>query len=605
MKKFFNWGKKFFSIVIVLVFLIAISNTVVFALGDSQTKQIMETIEKLQKRISSLETKVNKQDKIIQEQKSALERVGKVVPGIKEALAPIEPKVLIKKFILTGVNLFDPKDFEIVLSKYRNKELGMIALKKVAEELTKFYRSKGYITSLAYLPAQDISDNVVEFRIIEGRVGNIKISSSKHVKSKIIKRKLFVEEGEVLDYDKLEKSIKRINKQPNRQVKAVLLPGNSQGFSDIELKIEEQKPVDFYTYYNNKGTAYTTTGRFGLGGAHNNLTGHDDILSARAQMGENTDVFAFNLDYNIPITKYDTRLGAYGAYSHSDIGGQFDILSPEGEAAAYGVYLTHPLFDKDFAYPTAFNLATNLSLGFDSISVWNEILGNETSHDELRVFKIGLGFDEKDSLGRTFVSTEVRFAIADFLGSMGKYEASSSRSASDAGGEYTVYAGTAQRIIRLPFSSLLVNTFKGQVGPDSLVNSAQLTLGGTDTVRGYPESDYLADYGFFNRLEVRTPAFIFPKRMTVPFDKNKVLLRDAIQFISFIDFGKGYLKRPVVGEQRSKALLGVGFGLRLDFWEDLHASFDIGFPVATDTFNTEDPSDKTSSAAYVSVQYDF
>ena len=284
-----------------------------------ELKQKLGEMDDLKKRVDELEKKVSGQEETIERQKRALEKAGEIAPAIKEAMEPPEKKVLVKSFVLNGVNLFDAKDFEPILGKYRNKELGLRDLKKAAEELTGFYRGKGYITSLAYLPEQDISESSVEFSIIEGQVGDIEVEEGKYYRKEAMDRKFLVEKGEILNYKKLEKSVKRINKQPDRTMKAVLLPGEKQGASNILLKLEEERsPRHIYLDYSNRGTKYTGKDRFSIGFIDNNLLGHDDILSAKLRVGENYDtVYAASMDYNFPISRYDTRLGFYGAYSHA------------------------------------------------------------------------------------------------------------------------------------------------------------------------------------------------------------------------------------------------------------------------------------------------
>ncbi|MCF7893607.1 MAG: BamA/TamA family outer membrane protein [Candidatus Omnitrophica bacterium] len=569
--------------------------------GNPDLGQIMEKMEALQQRVGQLENKVKQQDETIRRQRRALEKIGESVPIVKEMLAPPEPKVMVKKFILEGVNLFDAKDFEKVLDKYRNKKLGMSDFKKIAKELTNLYRSKGYLTSLVYAPEQEMKNNTLKFSVVEGRIGDIRTEDGKYYSKADIDEKITVEKGQILDYTKLQKNIKRINQQPDRTVKAVLAPGKEKGTSDILIKFKEEvDPIHWYLTYNNRGTKSTGRNRFGLQFVNNNLLGNEDILSARVQTGENYDeVYAGSMDYNFPVWDQGTRVGFYAAHSHADIGGQFAVLTPEGEATAWGVYLKQPWFDKDFMDPVAFNLSSNLIFGFDSISAWNKILGQETSHDEVRVVKAGISFDEKDSIGRTVFSNELRVGIPDFLGSMDQHEESASRL--DAGGQFVKYTGSLSRVNRIGAASLLIGRVSFQATDEPLVNSEQFSLGGADSIRGFPENDYLADYGWAGSFEIRTPAFLFPPRLKIPDGKDgKVSLRDALQFVYFVDFGKGYEKKPRVGEKESRFLIGAGFGLRFDLMEKLSGRIDFGFPVGN-----EEPSDGSSSRVHIGLRYEF
>lgn len=573
----------------------------VYAGGESiDLGKIKEKMEALQQRVGQLENKVKKQDQIIYRQRKALDKIGETVPAVKKMLTPPEPKVLVEKFVLEGVHLFDAKDFESILGKYRNKKLGMSDFKKIAKQLTNLYRSKGYLTSMVYAPEQEMKDNTLKLSVIEGRIGDIKVEEGKYYDKADIAKDITVEKGQILDYTKLQKDIKDINEQPDRVVKAVLAPGKEKGTSDIKVKFKEQdNPMHWFLTYNNRGTKTTGRSRGGLQFVNNNLLGNEDILSARVQFGDNYDeVYAGSFSYDFPISDFGTRLGLYATHSHSDIGGQFAVLTPEGKATGWGIYAKQPWFDKNFLDPVAFELSSNLLLGLDSVSVWNKLLGRETSHDEIRAVKAGVSFDEKDSLGRTVLSNELRIGIPDFLGSMDEHDRSASRL--DAGGQFVKYTGSLSRVNRIGNSSLLLGRASFQLTDEPLVNSEQFSLGGADSIRGFPENDYLADYGWFSSIELRTPAFIFPQRLYVPFDEDKISLRDAIQFVYFADFGKGYEEKPRTGEKSNRFLIGTGFGLRFNFMDELSGKVDVGFPVGN-----EEPSDGSSSRVHVGLRYEF
>ncbi len=567
------------------------------------TPEMQEQINALQDKVSKLEKTVAEQASLIDQQKKILEKLLEVAPAeVKVAVAPPEPKTLVKKFVVNGANLFTAKKFEPVLNKYRDKELSMTDLKKAADEITGLYRKKGYIATLTYLPAQEITDNTVEFNVVEGRVGDIQIEQPKYSKVETVKKKFLVEKGQLLDSKKLEVNLRRINKQPDRTMRAVLSPGATPETSNILLKLDkERSPQHFYTEFNNRGTKYTTKSRWGLGYVNNNLLGNDDVLSIRGTANDNTDVYSLSAAYDFPISRYNTRLGVYGAYSKADIGGQFAILTPEGKAKVWGVYLSQPWLDKEF-YDEATNsslaLTSSLTAGFDSISVYNKILGNETSHDELRVFKTGINFEETDNLGRGGITAEAHFGLPDFLGAMGKHDVSASRI--DAGGEFQKYTGSLTRITRLPAATLLINSFKFQYTTDPLVNSEQMVLGGADSIRGFPEAEYLADYGWINTVELRTPMFLLPAILKVPFDKKHTSLVDAIQLVGFIDAGKGYLNKWRVGETKDSYLIGAGFGFRFDFYDHLRGRLDIGFPAGN-----KRPSDHSTNTVHFGLQYEW
>jgi hemolysin activation/secretion protein len=566
---------------------------------------LVNEVKVLRERVDQLEKTIAVQAELIAQQKLVLEKIGETVPAVKEALIPPEPKTLVKAFVLDGVNFFQPKDFESVLKKYRNKELGMSDLKRIGDEISGFYRSKGYVNSMAYLPTQEITDNTVEFKVVEGRVGDIAVEKPTHSKSSTVEKRFLVEKGQIMNSKNMAGSLERINKNQDRIVRAVLTPGKTSGTSDILLKNEkERSPYHFYTDFNNRGTNATSERRWGLGFVDTNLLGWDDALSLKFTASPTTsDVFSFSTDYNLPVNRFDTRLGVYAAFARADIGGQFAIISPQGKARALGVYATHPLFKKEFVDEenlSTLTLSSNLTAGFDSIDVLNKVLHKETSHDKISAFKGGINFDEKDDMGRSMLSAEVRAGIPRFLGSMPTHDVKASRAPSDAGGKFQKYNLSLNRTTYLPFNSLLLNTFRFQFTQDPLVSPEQMVIGGADSVRGFPENEYLADHGWIANVELRSPAFLLPSILKVPFDKKRTRLIDAIQFVYFLDAGEGHLNKARVEETRKKYLVGAGFGLRFDLYDHLRGRLDIGFPTGS-----EQPSDGAAYRVHYGLQYEW
>ncbi|MCX5715910.1 MAG: hypothetical protein NTV07_03435 [Candidatus Omnitrophica bacterium] len=575
---------------------------------QEQQQQQGEEIKALKDKLGKLEKTINDQTALIEQQKQMLDKIIESIPQAKAAVTPPEPKTMVKKFVIDGANLFTAKEFEPILTKYRDKELSMTDLKKIADEITAFYRKNGYLTSMAYVPPQEIADNTVEFKVVEGRVGDVEVEQPKHGKASRIQKRFMVEKGHIFNSNQVEANLHRVNRLPDRTMRAILLPSATPETSNVVLKVDKEKsPQHFYAEYNNRGTSVTTKNRFALGYINNNLLGNDDVLRLNGVTNIKTltdrkqEVYSFSAAYDFPITRYDTRLGVYGAFSQADIGGQFVILTPEGKAQVYGVYASQPWLDKRFfdeASNSGLALTGNLTGGFDSISVRNKILGNETSHDELRVFKVGANFEETDNLGRGGLTGEFQIGIPDFLGSMGKYDQSASRI--DAGGKFQKYILSLNRVNRLPASTLIMDSFKCQLTNYPLVNSEQMVIGGVDSVRGFPEANYLADYGWVNNLEFRTPAFFLPTIIKVPFDKKHTALYDAIQLVAFLDAGSGSLNKARVGETKQQYLIGTGFGFRINMYEHLIGRLDIGYPISSDK-----PIDNSNNTIHFGVEYEW
>ena len=78
--------------------------------------------------------------------------------GPPEELIPEDagPKVLITSIKVEGAQLLSEKEIQAIISPFEGKELSLTAMQKVADLITDAYRSKGYVTSRAYIPPQTV-----------------------------------------------------------------------------------------------------------------------------------------------------------------------------------------------------------------------------------------------------------------------------------------------------------------------------------------------------------------------------------------------------------------------------------------------------------------
>ena len=519
---------------------------------------------------------------------------GPIIPEIEDqrptqVILPeeVEGTVYIEKFVLRGVTEFEPEAFTNFLYGYKDRELGIKELNEIADSIQSFYRKKGYITTIVYIPVQNIKDNTVEIRVIEGHVGQIRLEGAKYTDSEYLRDRLSIRAGDRIAYKDLVKRVRNLNVNPDRTVKAILAPGELLDTTDIVLKVEEQNPQHLFMEYNNFGTRYTGKHRYTLGYVNNNVSGTDDMFSLRLERSD-MKLYGASIDYNFLLSPAGTRFGAYGSYVYTDIGKEFDILDANGRSITGGFYINHP-FTSGLD-----NFQGNFNVGFGIKRNKNYILGTVSSNDKLSIAKMGLSMDYYDDWGRTFSSIEAEGGIPYFAGALGRNDPQASRF--DAGGNFAKVKANISRRQNLPWSSFVLLSARGQYSPDRLVSSEQFYIGGADTVRGYPELEYMGDYGYILSSELRTPAFIFPEGFKLA-GSNKPL-RDAVQFVYFWDYGHAFLRNPLVGEKEKATLMSVGAGLRLNLWDDFYIRADWGVPLHSE------PSDGADNKIHIWAHLD-
>ena len=124
-----------------------------------------------------------------------------------------------------------------------------------------------------------------------------------------------------------------------------------------------------------------------------------------------------------------------------------------------------------------------------------------------------------------------------------------------------------------------------------------MQLGGDNTIRGYPEGDYLADIGADLNIDWIFPMYLIPKDYKLPYSQTP--LRNQIQPVIFMDMGGGVLKNRLAGERKEKFLMGVGGGVRINLYDNFNAR--IEFAQAIGASPTPDSG---SSNFHISINFE-
>ncbi len=466
----------------------------------------------------------------------------------------------LKAIRITGNESIPESELQEEVSSWIGRRLTFSDLQIISSQLKEYYRDKRFIAAYVYLPPQKVANGVVEFRVIEGRLGQVRIEGNKWFSERVLRRALGLNQGDVIYFQDLNEGLGDLNKNPDVKARAVLKPGEQPKSTDILLKVKDKFPIHLSTEVNNLGTDNTGNTRWGVGVAHNNLLGQMDQLNTRFQLG--SGAWAVGTRYSVPVGPHKTQLGFSYSRSAVDLGGDFRDLNIKGDASTYGIDILQPFWRNSF-------LKTALNLGFDFKSVQNKILGVKAGKDELRILNTGFNLEETDRYGKTYSPHTFHFGFSDFLGASDVHESAATRA--NTGGQFFIYRTSLIRYTRLPAG--ITHTFRAdaQFTPDRLAPSEQFRLGGAFSVRGYSEGDYLADYGAFFTNEFYIPTYFFPKDWVVPYSKEQ--LRTAIQLVGFFDFGAGAVENALPGERKNKTLAGAGGGLRVHLFDRIYGRF--------------------------------
>lgn len=539
----------------------------IFALAVNLPPLFAQQVEQIEKAGREIEKEKLLREKI--EGKKPKPEIEKKLPPAEVPAAAFEEKILITSINLTGVTLLSKKETSAIILPYKNKELSMRDMQKVADLITDAYRRKGYITSRAYLPPQKIEKGILEIRVMEGLTGDIEIKGNRYFKDKLYRKEIVLNKGQPFNYEYLRRGMSKINALPDRNAKAVITPGKEAGTTDVLLEVKDRLPLHVGFDFDNFGSPYIDYRRYRTTLTHDNLLGRDDILTFQYLTSEGENYRLLILRYLFPL-KQGLKLGLFSADSKIDLRHEYEDedLNGRGKSRLYTIFAAQDLIDSENKYLV-------LNTGFDYKDTFNFQGGDETSRDRMRVARLSLDWDASDAWGRTIITDEISFGIPSIMAGLKKKDTRASRSGS--GGKFWKNNLNLLRLHKMPFNSTFLWKTQLQFTPYILTAAEQFQTGGIINVRAYPPAELVGDKGYSMVWEWSFPPYFIAKDLRFPFSKAKI--RDALRFIAFYDWSNTRLYRPTAREETSDTLRGTGCGLRINLPEDFSLRVEVAWPL--------------------------
>jgi len=246
-----------------------------------------------------------------------------------------------------------------------------------------------------------------------------------------------------------------------------------------------------------------------------------------------------------------------------------------------------PHVEQEIYLSDMFQIDADYGLEIKSIKRYS--FGSKTTVDELRMPYVEYSFVRSDSFfggGQTVFSPRFLFSAADFLGASSRGHAEASRQGT--GGFFFLYEQSVSRIQRMPFESILSVRSQFQIASRTLPSSEQFQSGGANTVRGYPEGDYISDAGANLNVDWVFPMYLMPKDVKFPYADKP--LRDQLQCVAFMDMGGGKVYTMMPSETKYKFLMGIGGGLRYNFNRNVSLRAEWAEAIGDKPFQGQGPS---------------
>lgn len=487
-------------------------------------------------------------------------------PSSSAEAAASNSRFFIQEFKVDGVYAINSEEVEEAVYPFLGPERTTEDVEKARAAVEKLYRTKGYQAAFAQIPAQDPSNGVVTIQVSEGVVGRTRVRGSQYTSPSQLKRLApSMAEGKALNFNEVGKDVARLNQVPDRRVTPDFKSGVEPGTIDVDLKVDEKKPPFAANIeLNNRNSRNTSNLRLNGGASYGNLfqLGHTLGLSFQIAPEEINDAKVFSGYYLFrPYGSDVITLQVLATKQDSDV-------STLGGGAVAGRGETYAL-KSIFTLPGSDSFYQTLSAGFDLKKLEQDLrTGGSVSRAPIRYTTLSANY------GITWLgkngSTELSLTPTLGLRGMGSDDAEFDTRRFAASANFTYLRGEVARTQKLPFDMELFLRSQGQYSDQPLVDSEQFSAGGTDTVRGYFESEVAGDQAISMSAELSSPS-LFTLLDRKSWGEWRVH--------AFAESAWVKLQTPLPGQDASFNPVGVGFGTRVKVKDHFTGSIDAGWPL--------------------------
>ena len=503
------------------------------------------------------------------------------------------PVIIVKRFQLEGVDAIpstdiDQKDIHQLLEKIRSSQpegFTVGQLQEVANQVTQYYRQQGLILALAIIPQQDINEGTVVISVLPGELGQLSTANNQRYSDKLLQSPFQALVGKPVQVSDIESALLRLDDLPGLDAFGVFRPGENIGETELVLNAKTETPFEFGIYADDHGVESTGKQRLIGNVVWNNPLGTGDQLSITAlQTFDPEDSLYGAIRYESLI--FSPALSAGFSYSSNDYAISQNIASAipdtDGETQITSIFTRY-----SFIRSRNFSLWGTLDFSQKHAEVAFSDFDVDLGEDDLSVFSADMEINSVDSIlggGINEISASYHHGLADFAGSMDS-NGDNNPLRDGAGGDFQKVAVDLTRLQLVSENNKLLLRFQGQYSDDLLSSIEQFSMGGPNSVRAYPVSEYIRDKAMFASAEWLMD---LPGLLDISSSDTSYWERAQLSF--FLDYAKGIRNDPRPSEKKEQNISGAGIGLSVNFRQDFFIKMEAATPISNqDASNGNNP----------------
>ncbi|WP_242063025.1 ShlB/FhaC/HecB family hemolysin secretion/activation protein [Nostoc sp. FACHB-145] len=493
---------------------------------------------------------------------------SETTPSPETSPSAVPETIRVDRFDVVGSTVFSREQLAAVTKEFTGKPITFAELLRVSDAVTKLYTDKGYISSGAFIPANQTfkaRGSIVQVQVIEGSVESIEVRGLKRLNPDYVRSRIAVATGKPLNVNKLLQALQLLQLDPLIQnISAELAAGSRPGTSVIDVRAAEAKTFNLQVSLNNNRVPSIGSFQRQIQLTQANLLGLGDGISiGYANTDGSND---FDVSYTLPVNPYNGTLQFQYNYTTSNvIEKPFDILDIEGRSQDFALTFRQPIVQTP---TTEFAVGITANRRESDIGYLEPLVGrrepfpspgSENGETRLSVLRFFQDWTQRNS--RQVIAARSQFSFG-----IDAFNATHSDTVGPPDSTFFSWRGQAQWVRLLAPDTLFLVRADAQLADRALVPLEQFGLGGQQTVRGYRQDLLLTDNAFFASAELRYPILRAPQ-----------LGGGILQITPFVDFGTAY-NSSNRADPDPNSLASVGLGL---LWQSnrINARLDWGIPL--------------------------
>lgn len=513
----------------------------------------------------------------------------------------------------------EPAEAELVnlkeLNKLQEQRFTLAALQRMLEAVVAKFHEQGIFGVYVGANADDISPEGLDLRAVDNQalrlavrvpvLGELhtvaqgdRVSTEERVDHPLherIRTESPVGVGGFIMKDQLENFVHYLNRHPGRQVHMTVAPSaeGKEGEAKVDYVVSEGRQWNLFAHVANTGTKATSEWRETFGFRHNQLTNNDDILILNYTTASFSKSHAIHGTYEIPFPwwpKLRVKGGVYfSSYRATDLGiFSMEFKGHNFEAMGEGivnVYQQGPHFLDLFVGGRWQNI---------NVKKLDDLGGSDEGREDFSLFYFGLRAERLTDNGNTTAEFRgegnwnlIGSADRERLEKLGRMDVERSWFVGSLELTHSCYMdqwfGSEHRAHMIEFLIRGQHAFGDRLVPQHL-----FTLGGQNSVRGYPEAFCSGDSGIMGSVEYR---FYFPRLLSPENGESKIMGRTFrwapvhpggradwdLALSTYCDFGWTVNHSRKVSYEKNCTLVGVGVGAELIILTHLRVRGDLAW----------------------------